>query len=131
MDKWIKENKIATGVILALIIILGIVYFEKQPTKTTSSSEFQKKQQCSQYASLVETKIKKSGRVFEKDSYSVKEIFYSPKLNTCLYAWIIHTTFDPKEIYSIDDVFGGGVYTGGIAENAEEPFYKEISKLKN
>jgi hypothetical protein len=131
MDKFIKENKIATIIILVLVITLGIVYFEKQPTKTAINSEFQKKQECSQYASLVETKIKESGRVFEKDSYSVKEIFYSPKLNTCLYAWIIHTTFDPKEIYSIDDVFGGGIYSGGLSKTAEEDFYQEISKLKN
>ncbi len=129
MYKFIQENKIVT--ILVIVVILGIVYFEKQSTKTVTNSEFQKKQECSQYASLVETKIRESGRVFEKDRYSVKELFYSPKLNTCLYAWIIHTTFDPKEIYSIDDVFGGGIYTGGIAENAEESFYKEISKLKN
>ena len=130
MDKWIKENKIVSGIILVLIVVLAVVYFNKQSTGIAGKNEFQKKQECSQYSSLVETKIKESGRVFEKDTFSVKEIFYSPKLNTCLYAWVLHTTFDPKEIYSIDDIFGGGVFTAGISENAEELFYQEITKLK-
>ncbi|MEK7149189.1 MAG: hypothetical protein AAB796_02215 [Patescibacteria group bacterium] len=130
MDKWIKENKIASGIILVLVIVLVVIYFNKQSTEIAGKNEFQKKQECSQYSSLVETKIKESGRVFEKDIYSVKEIFYSPKLNSCLYAWVLHTTFDPKEIYSIDDVFGGGVFTVGISENAGELFYQEITKLK-
>ena len=130
MDKWIKENKIVSGIILVLIMVLAVVYFSKQSTGIAGKSEFQKKQECSQYSGLVETKIKESGRVFEKDTFSVKEIFYSPKLNTCLYAWVLHTTFDPKEIYSIDDIFGGGVFTAGISENAEELFYQEIAKLK-
>lgn len=130
MDKWIKENKIVSGIVLVLIVVLAIVYFNKQSTGIAGKNEFQKKQECSQYSSLVETKIKESGRVFEKDTFSVKEIFYSSKLNTCLYAWVLHTTFDPKEIYSIDDIFGGGVFTAGISENAEELFYQEIIKLK-
>jgi hypothetical protein len=130
MDKWIKENKITTVIIvIILVVILGIVCFSKQLTKTLDNS-FEKKPECSQYSNLVETKIKESGRVFEKDSFSVKEIFYSPRLDTCLYAWVLHTTFDPKEIYSIDDIFGGGVYTSGLSENAEESFYQEITSLK-
>ncbi|MDO8467318.1 MAG: hypothetical protein Q7S83_04255 [bacterium] len=127
---WIKENKIASGIILVLIVVLAVVYFDKQSGEIAGKNEFQKRQECSQYTSLVETKIKESGRVFEKDSYSVKEILYSPKLNTCLYAWVLLTTFDPKEIYSIDDIFGGGIFTAGISENAEELFYQEIAKLK-
>ncbi len=130
MNNWIKENKIASGIILVLVIFLAVVYFDKKPNEIAGKNEFQKKQECSQYSSLVETKIKESGRVFEKDTYSVREIFYSPKLNTCLYAWVLHTTFDPKEIYSIDDIFGGGIFTAGISENAEETFYQEIVKLK-
>ena len=126
MDKWIKENKIVGGIILVLVLVLAVIYFNKQSTGIAGKNEFQKKQECSQYSSLVETKIKESGRVFEKDTYSVKEIFYSSKLNTCLYAWVIHTTFDPKEIYSIDDIFGGGIFTGSLPDD----FYKEITKLK-
>ena len=32
MDKWIKENKIAGGIILVLVVVVAIVYFTKQPT---------------------------------------------------------------------------------------------------
>lgn len=34
MAKWIKENKIATGIIVILIGILGFVYFDKQTPST-------------------------------------------------------------------------------------------------
>lgn len=33
MAKWIKENKIAAGIIVILIVILGFVYFDKNPSK--------------------------------------------------------------------------------------------------
>ena len=39
MDKWIKENKIAVVIIIVLVIILGVVYFDKQPTKIGSTDE--------------------------------------------------------------------------------------------
>lgn len=130
MDKLIIKNKILSGIILALVIVLTVIYLNKQSTEIAGKNEFQNKQECSQYSSLVETKIMESGRVFEKDSYSVKETFYSPELNTCLYAWVLHTTFDPKEIYLIDDMFGGSVFTTAGISEAEELFYQEITKLK-
>ncbi|MDP9249429.1 MAG: hypothetical protein M3M85_02900 [bacterium] len=119
-----------TAIIIILLLVIAYLLYLNLNKNNPSKEVFQNKQECSQYSSTANTKIKESGRVFEKDTYTIKEVFYSPKLNTCLYAWILHTTFDPKEIYSIDDIFGGGIYTGGLAENAEQSFYEEIEKLK-
>lgn len=130
MEKWIRENKIASGIILVLVVVLAVVYFNKQSAGIAGKNEFQKKQECSQQYDLANTKIKESGRVFQNDSYTLNEIFYSPKMNTCLYAYTIHTTTDPKEIYSIDDLFGGSVFTGGLSETAEADFSQKIAELK-
>ncbi len=109
--------------VVAIVLVGGyFVYSHKNSTETT----FNQKQECAQYTDLANQKVKDSGRVFEKDSFTVNEIFYSPKKNTCLYAYTIHTTFDPKEIYSIDDLFGGGVFAGSI----ETDFYNKIAELK-
>ncbi len=35
MDKWIKENRITTAIILVLVVVLAVVYFGKQPAKTS------------------------------------------------------------------------------------------------
>ncbi|NQV88233.1 MAG: hypothetical protein HQ402_01585 [Parcubacteria group bacterium] len=130
MDKWIRENKIASGIILVLVVVLAVVYFNKQSAGIAIKSEFQKKQECSQQYDLANTKIKESGRVFQNDTYTLNEIFYSPKMNTCLYAYTIHTTTDPKEIYTIDDLFGGGVFVGGMSKTAEADFSQKIAELK-
>lgn len=129
MNKHIKENKIAICVILVLVVVLLVVYFNKQSAEITGKNEFSKKQECSKQYDLANTKIKESGRVFENDTYTLNEIFYSPKMNTCLYAYTIHTT-DPKNIYTIDDLFGGSVFVGGISENAEVDFNQKIIELK-
>src|SRR3990167_8785440 len=33
---WIKENKIASAIIIILVVVLAIVYLDKQPTPTSS-----------------------------------------------------------------------------------------------
>ncbi len=126
------DNKnIIIGVLVVFLVAgLGYYNFSDKGKNIDKKSVFQKKQECAQYGDLAKIKIKESGRVFENDTYAIKEIFYSPKLDTCLYAWVIHTTFEPTEIYSIDDVFGGGIFTAGISKNAANLFYEEIIKLK-
>ena len=113
--------------VLALVLVVGFFTFGH---KTSDKTVFEKKQTCSQYGDQVNKKITDSGRVFEKDSYTVNEIFYSPKMDTCLYAYTIHTQGEPKEIYSIDDLFGGSVYTGGLAPDADKSFYEKREELK-
>ena len=36
---WIKENKIASGIILVLVVVLAVVYFDRQPTTKSSDSQ--------------------------------------------------------------------------------------------
>jgi len=128
MKKYIKENKIVFVIILVLIFV-GI-YFNKQSLGIKEKNEFSKKQECSRQYDLINTKIKESGRVFENDTYILNEIFYSPKMNTCLYAYTINTNTDPKKIYTIDDLFGGSVFVGGISKTAEVDFNQKILELK-
>lgn len=129
MNKYIKENKVTSLIIFALIVVLLIIYL-KRSKEIVSKNEFQKKKECSQQYVLANTKIKESGRVFKDDTYTLNEIFYSPKTNSCLYAYTIHTTFDPKEIYTIDDLFGGSIFTGGLSKTAEADFNQKIAELK-
>ncbi len=114
-----------TQILLIAILIIGIFYIAKDGSLFQNDSDtFKKKQECSQYYELANTKIKESGRVFQNDTYTLKEIFYSPKLDTCVYAYTINTP--TPSIYSIDDVFGGDVFTGSISEE----FIAKIAELK-
>ncbi len=123
----LAKTHLITLLVLALVLVVGFFVFGH---KASDKAVFEKKQTCSQYSDQVNKKITDSGRVFEKDSFTVTEIFYSPKMDTCLYAYVIHTTAELKEIYSIDDLFGGSVYTGGLAPDAEKSFYEKIEELK-
>jgi len=130
---YLKQNWFRVGLLLAALIIV-FLYLEfpqnQDRSVTSKNDDFQKKQDCAQYQQLVKQKIEDSGRLFANDTYEVMEIFYSPGMNTCLYAWRLDTTFEPTPIYSIDDIFGGGIFTVGISENSSELFYAEINKLK-
>ena len=123
-------NSVIVFILTLVLIWLGFSQLKVSDNDVPVKTTFEKNQECSGYSDLVNTKIEESGRVFENDTYTVKGIFYSPQLDTCLYAWVLHTTSEPKEIYSIDDIFGVGIFTAGISENASELFFDEIKKLK-
>ena len=114
-----------------ILIVILFASFLVSNINLQKRDNFSKKQECSKYYELANTKIKESGRDFQNDTYTVNEIFYSPQMNTCLYAYTIHTNTDPKVIYTIDDIFGGSVFVGGISQTAEADFYKKITELKN
>ena len=38
MDKWIKENKITTTIVIVLVIVFGIIYTQKQSIKTENQN---------------------------------------------------------------------------------------------
>jgi hypothetical protein len=113
---------------VSIVILFG--GFILSSINFSQNNTFVKKQECSKYYELANTKIKENGRVFENDTYVLNEIFYSPKMDTCLYAYTINTNTDPKQIYTIDDLFGGGVFVGGISKNAEIEFSQKITELK-
>ena len=118
-----KQTQIALGVCL----VVGILYLLTNSNLFQGDkSAFENKKDCSKYYELAKQKIVDSGRVFDSrnESYTLNEVFYSPKMNSCLYAYTIHTaTYD---IYSIYDVFGGSVADVTSAED----FQKERAGLK-
>lgn len=114
-----------TKIVLGILLVIGLFYISKNTFFHTETDLFKKKQECSKNYDLVNQKIKDSGRVMSNESYTLNEIFYSPKMNTCLYAYTIHTG-GGSEIYSIYDVFGGDVFGGSIADD----FQNERAKLK-
>lgn len=124
MKQTIKQNW------FKVVIVLLFGAFLLSNINLSRNNTFVKKQECSKYYELANTKIKESGRVFENDTYVLNEIFYSPKMDTCLYAYTINTSTDPKQIYTIDDLFGGGVFVGGISKTAEMEFNQKITELK-
>jgi hypothetical protein len=106
-----KNTKIVLGIILGI----GLVFVLKNNLFHTDTDLFKKKQDCSQYHDLVDKKIQESGRVFKNETYTIDEIFYSPKKDTCLYAFTIHTSAGyASDVYNIYDLFGAGVFGGSI-----------------
>ncbi len=91
--------------VLLVIILIGIVFLLVKYNNNSKVNEiFKKKQECAKYTDLVNKKIIESGRIFTDENYTIDEIFYSPKMNTCLYAYTIHAK--RGELYNIYDLFG-------------------------
>jgi len=114
MNKFIKENKIAGGIILVLVIFLVIIYFGKQPNAKpvdpqenaqTGNSLFEKQVICVNYTENAKKQL--------EDSYTLAtpyfyEIFYSPKTKTCVYIdGVILSGSAPNDIgiFHINDYF--------------------------
>jgi len=131
---WIKENWFKLGLLVVALVSI-FLYFgtsENQVENLTSDGDFQKKQECASFDGyqLADTRIQNSGRLLKNDTYKVEEIFYSPQIESCLYAWKLYTPIEPYTIYSIDDLFSGEIFTAGISLNASELWLAEIKRLK-
>ena len=67
MDKWIKENKITVGIIVVLILVLGLVYLNKQTPKdenqttknSTVASNLDLQTKCASQAEIALNNFKK------------------------------------------------------------------------
>ena len=116
------KNQKEIIIILVILTVGAFFFFNKNSPQTADT--FKKKEECSENYALANQKIKDSGRVFGSETYTLNELFYSPKMNTCLYAYTIHTS--TGEIYSIYDLFGGDIYGGSIPEE----FQKQRAELK-
>lgn len=114
-----KKNQLF--LLCAVLVIIGVSFYLRS---VSNEKTFNKKQECSQNYELVKTKLKDNPRIFQGETYAINEVFYSPKMNTCLYAYIIKTNI--LSLYNIDDVFGGNIFAGSV----ENDFYKKISELK-
>lgn len=95
MDKWIKENKIATSIIIVLVVVVGLVYFNKQSTKTMDNLSLQTK--CSDMA----------GKYFASKGYKNSDGFdyknhFNSKLNKC---FILISSYDANSDFLSVDLY--------------------------
>jgi uncharacterized protein YneF (UPF0154 family) len=118
-----KKTQVLVIAVLLIALFYGIssgFFFQDE------SVVFHKKQECSKHYDLVHSKLRDNPRIFEGETYTLNEIFYSPKMDTCLYAYVIPHEAPLVTVYNIDDVFGGNIFAGSV----EWAFYEEIAKLK-
>ena len=124
-------------IILVVILVIVSVFALKNSSFLNKEKDdlFAKKAKCASYTELANTKIKESGRVFSNDTYTLNEVFYSPKKDTCLYAYTIHSK--ESEIYSIYDLFGSNLYDfsdpniNDLDTSGAIDFQKQRADLKN
>ncbi len=86
-------------------------------------------QNCSQYTDLINRKIQESERVLKNENYTLNEIFYSSKLDTCLYAFTVQESeiYGSNKSYYIYDFFKEAIFS----TRSETDFKVEIISLKN
>ncbi len=111
MDKWIKQNRITTSIIIVLVVALGFVYFNKQITKNVSDIDFQTK--CATQAkSFFEYLVPEPKGLNLGDANTEYTNHYNSKLNKC-FILITH----PQESYY------GDVYTKYLYDAVEKVKY--------
>ncbi|MFZ2706551.1 MAG: hypothetical protein WAY88_00260 [Minisyncoccia bacterium] len=103
------NKKIITIIVIICAIVLFFIYINKSSRVGINDTN------CSQYTDLINRKIKESDRVLKNEGYTLNEIFYSPRMNTCLYAFTVHTSqmYGGSDLYFIYDFFGGAIFGGG------------------
>ncbi len=123
-NEWVS---FAVGVLLIWggVQLWDYVFPDTPKTSYQSSSNWS---DCSQYTDLIHRKIKESDRVLKNESYTLNEIFYSPRMNTCLYAFTVHTSqmYGGYDFYLIYDFFGGAIFGGSV----DTDFQVKIIDLK-
>src|ERR1700686_4217268 len=81
MDKWIKENRITTAIVLVLAVVFAIVYFYKQPANTSlNASEVDLQNKCASSAKTFFEYYIPDPQERQNDEYSNH---FSTKLNKC------------------------------------------------
>lgn len=118
-----------TKIILGIILVIGLFYISKNTNlfeKDTKISE--NKQGCSQYEDLINKKIQESERVLKNEKYILNEIFYSPQINTCLYAFTVEESdiYGGKKSYYIYDFFKEAIFS----TRSDTDFQVKIISLK-
>ncbi len=104
------NKKIITIIVIICAVVLFFIYINKSSRVGSTNTD------CSQYTDLINRKIKESDRVLKNERYSLNEIFYSPRMNTCLYAFTVHTSqiYGGSDLYFIYDFFGGAIFGGSV-----------------
>lgn len=71
---------------------------------TNQDDFFAKKQECAKYLPQVEQEIDEI-QTFTGNSATKPEVFYSPKLDTCISTWTLDNDDDTFRAFQINDLF--------------------------
>ena len=117
--------------------------FSQEPPSTTSADGliehkenndiFQKKIECSKYIPTIKKEFEESDSIFT-EGYVLEQVFYSPKLDSCLKAYsLIGGLTERVIVYAIDDILTDQniwqISTGELSDL--ETFDQKILELKN
>ncbi|KND51239.1 MAG: hypothetical protein ABA06_02925 [Parcubacteria bacterium C7867-001] len=134
-----KYKNVAIGT-LALLLLTSLYFnFENRTTSATekvatvSQDElFQKKQECQGYQTSIEAKLKTLDFYNPDTNYQtthfLKEIFFSPKANTCLYIeqeWGLQNNKLVDEIYTLNDALTGEILTSSIQDKTNSNYLQQ------
>ena len=104
MDKWIKENKITTIIIIILVLFFGTLYLQKQPTKTEyqnpkvalNTSDIDLQTKCASQAKIFFDYFISDSQERQSDEYSNH---YNATLSKC-FVLIKHGITSVNDIYT-------------------------------
>lgn len=126
-----------------LVVVLGVsAYFNFQEKRTSNdqiessqSSQlseenlFQKKQECQQYRTQIEAKLKELDFFNPETGYQgvnfLEKLFYSPKANTCLYVakdWGFVNKKLTWETLTLNDALTGEIITSSLREMGSQEY---------
>ena len=137
--------------ILLLVIALGIGYLigahnqlpQQEPMlipeKTVSDSDlFAKKQECQKYTTEVEKKLESLNFSNPETGYqtwnNLEKIFYSPKMNSCLYIgeeWNMMNDKKDSEVWTLVDVLSGEMILSGHGEWNKPEYQTQRKDFEN
>jgi hypothetical protein len=142
-------KKILTTIVLT-ILLAGCatnkeseIILESEPTK--EDEIFQKNMKCFSLQETIEKRIQERAKEYAdiNEEWSLEEIFYSPKLNSCLYVIYQNHLFENQDsIYEkwMYDVLNDGPSSGAVdfcfeattevEESGCEEFEQKIKELK-
>ncbi len=123
MDKWIKENKITSSIILIILVIFAISIFYSQSVQTSNNFNLQSK--CSSMSGTFFTN--KNYKISQGDEY---KNHYNSKLDKC---FILISSYDIKtDILLMDlyDALEGGRY-GSFTGHNNCYFASSLNKNKD
>lgn len=125
MDKYIKENKIATAIIVILVIAFGMVYFYKQTPKTETNLSLQTK--CSDMALKF---FNEHGYKTDNANGDTYTNHYNSKLNKCFILLSSYMVNDDFLIIDLIDVLEGKTYADFSGHNICDPTVLTMSNQK-
>jgi hypothetical protein len=144
MEQKINKNYI----ILALIILLVISLFfnfqksdkitEDDQSQIDNEALFQKKQDCQKYKTEIEQKLESLNFSNPSTNYQsvniLKEIFFSPKANSCLYIaeeWGWENGKIRWETVTLEDALTSEVISSSLREMGSEDYLSQKTAFNN